>query len=217
MLQSTHRSAPGAINSSLDFIVTSFLIPKGDLHQLPDWLQAEIPPLQARKSRLDRIFEKVATGQRLVRDSSSQNLDFDFFDPNPSYFIGEAESRVTGVTAPKLPRQLAELGIIPVRRKIYLKDFKYGDPRYMINMYWQHRGASHDTDEMSLDIAQSQEFFFEWCCGNTWDVKGIEFNTLTRALVLDFRRRRPTPPSQRQFEVMIEDDCIQAIGLAKHW
>lgn len=87
MLQNATRSTYGAIDSSLNFIVTSFVIENKDISSLPRWFQSEIPLPAPRKSRIDRLFDNLNRKSGFV--AAKHSPGWEFFDPDPHFFIGE--------------------------------------------------------------------------------------------------------------------------------
>lgn len=213
MLQHATRSTYGAIDSSLNFIVTSFVIENKDISDLPRWFQSEIPLPAPRKSRIDRLFDNLHRTNNLAAPKHLHDADWESFDPHPHFFIGEKTERLKFATAPKLPSQLSELGFVLVRRKIYIKDFVNGKPRYILNIYWNRRALSHDTESIAETIRQNSSLVFEWSVRSSWSVKGLEFSNQSRVILLDFRYREITLPSQRQFEIVVVDNQLQATGV----
>ncbi len=221
MSQEATDSTCGVIDSTLDYIVMSFMLGKQDIASLPNWLIAEIPTLALKRPKIERLLDNLERENGFAISRHSHNkVDFgasrhshdpnwEFFDPDPQFFIGEKKKRVKSATVPKLPQQLAELGFVPIRRKVYLKDSIEGKPRYILNIYWNRRTISHDTEAVTETIHQNSSFVFEWSVKNSWSIKGLEFNVNSHVILLDFRYRVPTLPSQRQYEIVVINNQLQ--------
>lgn len=213
-VQTLHQSPLGMVDETLEFLVTTMRISANDIEELPLWLRSEVPPVPAYRNRMDRLFDKIAKGHR-PRQGTLPDVGLDeeieLHDRQPSWFIGESGNPLSRTSAPKLPQQLAELGIIPLTRKVYFRGFGRERAHFGINLYWNWRKPKHDSEQVAVAILENQQFFMEWHLKFGWTATAREYQEPGRVLVLDFRRKQYTPPSLRHHEIAINNGHLAVV------
>ncbi len=171
------------------------------IDQTPAWLQKEAFPLRNVRPRIDWIFDRIKNGIAESRYAEDRKLD-----ENPQIFIGSANENLPDVAAPKLARQLAELGIVPRSRKLVFRRKEHHGRIFDLKIFWSKQDSKNDTEATAQFIEETSQFFLEWHLKYGWSVKGIEFVSDIRAIDLFFTRRRKMLPSQRVHEVVVSTD-----------
>lgn len=197
------RHSSGLIDESLDYILTSLRITESYLGQSPTWLRNEAIPLQNPTPRLDRLFDLIKGKTSSLPPAGSEYAEK---DENPEFFIGTKDDYLRNTAAPKLSRQLAELGIVPRRRKLIFRGWSEHGRVFDLNIYWNRRDRKDDSEVSATFIEETSDLFFDWQMRFGWSVKGIEFLTNVRMINLVFTGRHRVLPSERWHEVLIEQD-----------
>lgn len=195
-----HHSS-GLIDESLDFIVTTMRIDESYIDQTPAWLQKEVFPFRNVRPRIDWVFDRIKNG-----GAQTRNVEDRVFDENPHIFIGSPKESLHDVAAPKLVRQLAELGIVPHSRKLVFKRKGHNGRIFDLKIFWNKQSSRNDSESVAQFIEETSRFFLEWHLKYGWSVKGIEFVSDVRAINLFFERRRKMLPSERVHEVVVSTD-----------
>ena len=212
--QTFHQSSLGMIDETVEFLVTTMRISANDIKELPSWLRNEVPQVPAYRNNLDRLFDRIAKGRPTGQAPLPHFVldeEVELHDIQPTWFIGSSGNPLSRTSAPKLPHQLAELGIIPLTRKVYFRGFQYDVAQFGINLYWNWRKPKHDSEQTEVAILQNQQFFMEWHLIFGWTATGRVYQKPGRVLVLDFRKKRYTPPSLRHHEISICDSHLAVI------
>ena len=205
------RHSTGVISGDVDFILTQFHVPETQLDELPRWLRAELPQSDGKR-HLDRLIDNARNRPRSRQPVGQSHTDHFFeqgFYGNPLYFIGKNGRAVELTTAPKLGRQLAALGIVPVRRRCWHRGIDHkGRMSYGLSIYWSRPSATDDSDWFGEEIQRNQSFFFEFCSSHSWNVTGMEYGGDPHSLVLIFHGMQFTPPFKRAHEIVLQNNAL---------
>ena len=205
MSEHTICHSSGLVDESLDYLLTSLRINESYLGQAPVWLREMARPLQCPQPKIDRLLDQIKEGaaSKIV---DATDTDFSEKDENPEYFIGREDAYLQKTAAPKLPRQLAVLGIVPRRRKLVFRGWSNHGRVLDLNIYWNRQDRRNDSEQSVSFIEETTEFFFDWQMRFGWSVKGIEFLTSVRKINLVFSGRQSLLPSERWHEIVLNED-----------
>ncbi len=204
MSKHTISHSSGLIDGSLDYLVTSLRIDESHFGQAPMWLRDMAYSFQNPQSKIDRLLDQLKEGA--MGRAADSIVDIEERDEHPEFFIGGKRQYLQKSAAPKLPKQLAEIGIVPRKRKLVPRGWSNQGRVFDLNIYWNRQERRNDSEQTASFIEETTNFFFEWQMRFGWSVKGIEFLTSVRKINLIFCKRRSLLPSERWHEIVLTKD-----------
>lgn len=188
MLHQSDKQFGPCVNDSLQYVVTSFRVRPEDIMSLDvDYFNQKVQLALAPKLWL--------TTKRKKSRINNEGITF----------LGTKKKPANKCFGPRVPNQLALLGFVPQKVRIYLHDFRYDQPALRANIYWNRRDSKNDHPQTDASIDENRKLYkhFQSCA---WNVNGVWFEHGVRqgCMVLDFYGKDPYFPPSRRSELSVD-------------